>query len=207
VRTSIFKEPVAGRVAIRRLNLEGDEQADLKVHGGPYMAVYVYPVEYYAYWRMQFPDMELPWGMFGENLTIWGLRDDSVYIGDQFSVGTARLLVTQPRMPCYKLGLKFGRDDVLKLLLHTGYTGFYCSVLQEGDVAAGDPIRLLHRDEHQVSVLDIVRLEGERKHDADLLRRAVAVEALSPSWREYFEERLTKLTVARRPLQQAGEQI
>jgi MOSC domain-containing protein YiiM len=207
IRTGIFKEPVAGRVVVRRLNLEGDKQADLKVHGGPYMAVYVYPAEYYAYWRKQFPEIELPWGMFGENLTIWGMSEDSVYIGDQLEVGTARLVVTQPRMPCYKLGLKFGRDDILKLLLHSGYTGFYCAVLQEGDVAAGDQIRLLHRDEHQVSVLDIVRLERERRRDVDLLRRAIAVEALSPSWREYFEERLTLLSEARRPVQQAGEQI
>jgi MOSC domain-containing protein YiiM len=208
VRTGIFKEPVAGRVAVRRLNLEGDEQADLKVHGGPYMAVYIYPAEYYAYWRRRFPEMQLPWGMFGENLTMWGVRDDDVYIGDQFEVGTAHLVVTQPRMPCYKLGLKFGRDDVLKLMLRTGYTGFYCSVIQEGQVAAGDPIRRLHRDEHLVSVRDIVRLEGERKHDMDLLRRAVAVEALSPSWRDYFEERLTRRSeVVPRPLEQAGEQI
>jgi MOSC domain-containing protein YiiM len=207
VRTGIFKEPVAGRVGVRRLNLEGDAQADLKVHGGPYMAVYVYPAEYYAYWRAQFPEIELPWGMFGENLTIWGVRDDRVSIGDEFEVGTAHLVVTQPRMPCYKLGLKFGRDDVLKLMLRSGYTGFYCAVLQEGDVAAGDPIRLLHRDEHQVRVLDIVRLECERKRDVELLRRAVAVEALSPSWREYFEERLMQLAENRCPLQQAGEQI
>jgi MOSC domain-containing protein YiiM len=194
-------------VVVRRLNLEGDKQADLKVHGGLYMAVYVYPAEYYAYWRKQFPEMALPWGMFGENLTIWGMSEDSVYIGDQLEVGTAHLVVTQPRMPCYKLGLKFGRDDILKLLLHSGYTGFYCAVLQEGDVAAGDPIKLLHRDEHQVSVLDIVRLERERKRDVALLRRAVAVEALSPSWREYFKERLTQLSETRRSLQQAGEQI
>src|SRR5215469_1799049 len=103
VQTGIFKEPVAGRIAVRRLNLEGDQQADLKVHGGPNMAVYVYPAEYYAFWREQFPEMELPWGMFGENLTTWGLRDDAVYIGDQLQVGSVRLVVTQPRMPCYKL--------------------------------------------------------------------------------------------------------
>jgi MOSC domain-containing protein YiiM len=194
VRTGIFKEPVAGRVAVRRLNLEGDEQADLKVHGGPNMAVYVYPAECYAFWRDHYPAMELPWGMFGENLTIWGLRENSVYIGDQLQVGSAQLMVTQPRMPCYKLGLKFGRDDVLKRLLQSGFSGFYCAVLEEGDVAAGDPIRVLRRDEHAVSVRDIVRLERERKRDVELLRRAIAVDALSQSWREYFVERLTQLS-------------
>jgi MOSC domain-containing protein YiiM len=194
VRTGIFKEPVAGSVALRRLNLEGDQQADLKVHGGPDMAVYLYPAGYYAFWREQFPQMEMPWGMFGENLTVWGLRDDSVYIGDRLQVGTAQLIVRSPRMPCFKLGLRFGRDDVLKILLQNGFTGFYCAVLQEGAVAAGDPITVLHCNEHVVTVLDIVRLERERKHDVDLLRRAVAVEELSPSWRDYFMKRLTELS-------------
>ncbi len=194
VRTGIFKEPVAGRVAVRRLNLEGDQQADLNVHGGPNMAVYLYPAEYYAFWHEQFPEMELPWGMFGENLTIWGLLDESVYIGDQLQVGSAHLVVTQPRLPCYKLALKFGRDDILKRLLQTGYSGFYCAVLQEGEVAAGDPIKLLHRDKHEVSVLDIVRLEGDGSDDIDLLRRALAVEALPPSWRDYLIKRLARFS-------------
>jgi len=194
VLTSIFKEPVAGRIAIKRLNLEGDQQADLKVHGGPEMAVYLYPAEYYAFWREQFPEMELPWGMFGENLTIWGLRDDTLYIGDQLQVGSAHLVVTQPRLPCYKLALKFGRDDILKRFFQSGFSGFYCAVLQEGEVAAGDPIRLLHRDEHEVSVLDIVHLEGEGFYDVDLLRRAVAVEALSQAWRDSFLQRLTRFS-------------
>src|SRR5579872_2410112 len=190
VLTSIFKEPVAGRVAVRRLNLEGDQQADLKAHGGPAMAVYVYPADYYAFWREQFPDMELPWGMFGENLTIWGVRDDTVYIGDQFQMGSAQVVVTQPRVPCYKLALKFGRDDILKRLYRSGYCGFYCAVLQEGEVAAGDPVELLHRDEHAVTVLDILHLEGEDYFDVDLLRRAVAVEALSQGWRDSLMKRL-----------------
>jgi len=194
VLTSIFKEPVAGRIAIKRLNLEGDQQADLKVHGGPEMAVYLYPAEYYAFWREQFPEMELPWGMFGENLTIWGLRDDTLYIGDHLQVGSAHLVVTQPRLPCYKLALKFGRDDILKRFFQSGFSGFYCAVLQEGEVAAGDPIRLLHRDEHEVSVLDIVHLEGEGFYDVDLLRRAVAVEALSQAWRDSFLQRLTRFS-------------
>jgi MOSC domain-containing protein YiiM len=190
VMTGIFKEPVAGRVAIRRLNLEGDRQADLTVHGGPEKAVYAYPAEYYAFWREQFPEMELPWGMFGENLTIEGLLDESIHIGDRFQVGGADLMVTQPRLPCYKLGLKFGRDDILKRFLQSGLTGFYFAVFKEGEVAAGDPIRLLHLDEHQVTVADITRLYRQDKHNLELLRHVVAVEALPASWRDYFLERL-----------------
>jgi MOSC domain-containing protein YiiM len=193
VVTGIFKEPVAGRVAIRRLNLDGDRQADLTVHGGPEKAVYAYPAEYYAFWREQLPEMELPWGMFGENLTIEGLLDESVHIGDRFQVGGADLVVTQPRLPCYKLVLKFGRDDILKRFLQSRLTGFYCAVLKEGEVAAGDPIRLLHRDEDQVKVADITRLYREDKHNLDLLRRVVKVKALPEAWRDYFLERLMKL--------------
>ena len=194
VVTGIFKEPVAGRVAIGRLNFEGDRQADLTVHGGPDKAVYAYPAEYYSFWREQFSEMELPWGMFGENLTIAGLLEETVHIGDRFQVGSAQLMVTQPRLPCYKLGLKFGRDDILKRFLQSGLTGFYFAVLKEGEVAAGDPIRLLHRDEHQVKVADITRLYRQDKHNLDLLRRVMAVEALPEAWRDYFLERLTQLT-------------
>ena len=194
VVTGIFKEPVAGRVTISRLNLEGDRQADLTVHGGPEKAVYAYPAEYYSFWREQFPEMELPWGMFGENLTIMSLLDESVHIGDRFQVGSAQLVVTQPRLPCYKLGLKFGRDDILKRFLMSGLTGFYFAVLKEGEVAAGDPIRLLHRDEHQVKVADITRLYRQDKHNLDLMRRVVTLEALPASWRDYFLQRLTQLT-------------
>ena len=193
VTTGIFKEPVAGRIAVRRLNLDGDRQADLTVHGGPEKAIYAYPAEYYAFWREQFPEMDLPWGMFGENLTITGLLDDTVHIGDRFQVGSAHLMVTQPRLPCYKLGLKFGRDDILKRFLQSRLTGFYFSVLKEGEVAANDPIRLLHRDEHQVRVVDITRLYREDKHNLDLLRRVVAVEALAEVWRDYFLDRLVKI--------------
>ncbi len=190
VLTGIFKEPVEGRIAVRRLNLEGDRQADLTVHGGPEKAIYVYPSEYYTFWREQFPEMDLPWGMFGENLTIAGLLDETVHIGDRFQVGSAHVMVTQPRLPCYKLGLKFGRDDMLKRFLRSKLTGFYFSVLKEGNVAANDPIRLLHRDEHQVKVVDITRLYHEDKHNRELLQRAVAVEALPEAWRDYFLQRL-----------------
>jgi MOSC domain-containing protein YiiM len=194
VVTGIFKEAVEGRVAVGRLNLEGDRQADLTVHGGPEKAIYAYPSEYYTFWREQFPGMDLPWGMFGENLTIAGLLDETVHIGDRYQVGSAHLVVTQPRLPCYKLGLKFGRDDILKRFLQSKLTGFYFSVLKEGEVAANDPISLLHRDEHQFKVADITRLYRQDKHNLDLLRRAVAVEALPEGWRDYFLQRLAQLT-------------
>ena len=194
VVTGIFKEAVEGRVAVRRLNLEGDRQADLTVHGGLEKAIYAYPAEHYPFWREQFPEMELPWGMFGENLTITGLLEDTVHIGDHFQVGSTKLMVTQPRLPCYKLGIKFGRDDILKRFLRSGMTGFYFAVLEEGEVAAGDLISLLRRDEHQIKVADIVRLYRQDKYNLDLIRRVVAVEALPEEWRDYFQQRIEKLT-------------
>ena len=197
VETGIFKEAVEGRVAVRRLNLEGDRQADLTVHGGLDKAIYAYPAEHYSFWREQFPEMELPWGMFGENLTLTGLLEDTVHIGDHFQVGSAKLMVTQPRLPCFKLGIKFGRDDILRRFLVSGRTGFYFAVLEEGEVAAGDSISLLHSDEHQIKVADIVRLYREDKYNLELIRRVLAVEALAEVWREYFQERIEKLTDAR----------
>lgn len=158
VSTGIFKEPVEGRVRVRRLNLDGDGQADLSVHGGPEKAIYVYPADYYHAWREELPEMDIPWAMFGENLTVEGLRDDTVHIGDQFRIGSTLVVVTQPRLPCYKLALRFGRDDMLKRFLLSGRTGFYFAVLEEGDIGAGDPIVLVSRDEHAISVAEITRL-------------------------------------------------
>jgi len=132
--------------------------------------------------------------MFGENLTITGLLDETVHIGDRFQVGSAHVMVTQPRLPCYKLGLKFGRDDILKRFLQSRLTGFYFSVIKEGEVAANDPISLLYRDEHQIKVDDITRLYRQDKHNLDLLRRVVAVETLPEAWREYFLQRIVQLT-------------
>ncbi|MFL5701684.1 MAG: MOSC domain-containing protein [Ktedonobacteraceae bacterium] len=190
VSTGIFKEPVTGRVAVRRLNLDGDRQADLSVHGGPEKAVYVYPAEHYQFWRNEFPNMELPWSMFGENLTVEGLHEDTVNIGDQFRIGSARVVVTQPRMPCYKLGIKFKRDDILKRFLVSGRSGFYLAVLEEGEIEAGDPITLIKRNENGVTVADITRLYTSDKHNLAALRKAVTVEALPEGWREYFYERI-----------------
>src|SRR5437016_3424662 len=158
VRTSIFKEPVAGRVRVERLNVEGDRQSDLTVHGGADKAVYAYPAEHYAFWREDLPGMDLPWGAFGENFTTEGLIEDSVRIGDQLRVGSAEFVVTQPRMPCFKLGIRFGRPEMVKLVLRSGRTGFYFAVLTEGEVGAGDSMELLERDEHNIPVADIVNL-------------------------------------------------
>lgn len=191
--TAIFKEPVAGRVVVRTLNLDGDRQADLSVHGGPSKALYLYPGEHYATWRRELPEMTLPWGMFGENLTTEGLLEDAVNIGDRFRVGSAEVMVTEPRLPCYKLGIRFGRSDIIKRFLASGRTGFYAAVLKEGDVAAGDAIERLGRDPNNVTVPEITRLYVSDKANRDLLRRALRVEALPEGWREYFREELAKL--------------
>ena len=145
VSTGIFKEPVAGRVMLRTLNLDGDQQADLSVHGGPSKAVYAYPCQHYEYWKREFPEMKLPWGMFGENFTTAGLFESELNIGDKFQVGSAIVMVTEPRLPCFKLGIKFGRTDIVKRFLASQRTGFYFAVLREGDVGAADRIELIER--------------------------------------------------------------
>lgn len=193
VSTGIFKEPVTGPVVLRTLNLEGDRQSDLSVHGGPYKAVYGYPSEHYDYWKHELPDTELPWGMFGENFTTTGLYESELGIGDKFRVGSAVLRVTQPRMPCYKLGIRFGRSDILRRFLASGRTGFYFAVAQEGTVAAGDEIELLERNNDALKISDITRLYVEEKRNVDLLRRAVSLDALPESWRDYFQRELEKL--------------
>jgi MOSC domain-containing protein YiiM len=194
VSTGIFKEPVAGRVMVRTLNLDGDGQADLSVHGGPSKAVYVYPSEHYDYWKHELPEMQLPWGMFGENFTTKGLFESELNIGDKFRVGSAVVMVTEPRMPCYKLGIKFGRSDIVKRFLTSERTGFYFAVLQEGEVGAGDSIELVEKREGSVRVTDITRLYTRDKRNAGLLRRAIEVEALPESWKSYFRHRLEALT-------------
>lgn len=192
VTTGIFKEPVSGPVMLRTLNLEGDRQADLTVHGGADKAVYVYPLEHYDYWRRKLPDTPLPWGSFGENFTSQGLLEDEVNIGDRFRIGTAEVVVTQPRLPCYKLGVKFGRADMVKRFLASRRTGFYLAVLKEGEVTDGEAIELLQRNENSVTVADIVRLYAFDKDDTATLRRATQVEALPAAWVEYFQGQLEK---------------
>lgn len=165
VRTGIFKEPVHGRVKVRALGLEGDEQADLRVHGGPLKAVYAYPSEHYAFWRDELPGMELPWGTFGENLTVSGLSEAAVRVGDRFRIGTAVLAATKPRFPCYKLGIRFRREDILDRFLASGRTGFYLQVLQEGDVGTDDAIEILGGGDGRETIADLVAAR-QRAEDA-----------------------------------------
>jgi MOSC domain-containing protein YiiM len=185
VTTGIFKEPVSGRIKLRKLNLDGDKQADLTVHGGPDKAVYAYPAEHYDYWKKRLPNMKLSWGIFGENLTTVGLLEDQVNIGDVFQIGSSEVVVTQPRMPCYKLGVKFGSMDIVKKFMDSKLTGIYFRVLKEGEVGVGDAIELISRDVNNVTVKDIVRLvTGE--DDMTTIRRAVHVKALPEAWRQEF---------------------
>jgi len=190
VLTSIFKAPVAGRVRVGRLNIVGDRQSDLSVHGGADKAVYAYPSEHYAFWRSELPDIDFPWGAFGENLTTEGLLEDAVHIGDRFRAGAAEFIVTQPRMPCFKLGIRFNRPDMVKRFLHSGRTGFYLAVLREGDIGAADALGLVAEDERRITVADVVALYAADAPSQDLLRRASELPSLPESWREYFRERL-----------------
>lgn len=195
VTTGIFKEPLQSSVMLRKLNLDGDRQADLSVHGGEHKAVYAYPIEHYGYWRRELPGMELPFGMFGENFTIEGLMERDVNIGDRFQVGAAELASTQPRLPCHKLGIKFGRDDMVKRFLASGRTGLYFSVAREGQVTPGDEIRLIEKGASQLTIPDITRLYVSKNYspaDLKLLRHASQAEALPESWRRYFAERLER---------------
>lgn len=197
VTTSIFKDPVEGRIALRRLNLDGDRQSDLTVHGGKDKAVYCYPIEHYDYWRRELPGHPLPNGAFGENFTTEGLpSEDAVHVGDRFAVGTAEVVVTQPRLPCYKLGIRFGSDEMVKRFLDAGKSGFYLAVLREGEVEAGDEIKPLGRVADSVPVSDITRLYVAKTYDdadAQQVQRALRVDALTESWKQYFRDKLARL--------------
>jgi MOSC domain-containing protein YiiM len=195
VTTGIYKDPVEGRVAVRTLNLDGDRQADLTVHGGAYKAVYCYPVEHYAFWKKELPGRELPTAIFGENFTTEGLPEDSVHLGDRFAIGSAEFIVTQPRLPCYKLGVRFGSDDMVKHFLVCGRLGLYFAVTREGEVGAGDGIKRIAQDPNGVPVSEITRLYITKRFDKEdiaSLRRALQVAALPDSWKGYFRDRLAK---------------
>ena len=190
VRTSIWKYPVQGRIRVSTLNLDGDQQSDLSVHGGVDKAVYLYPSEHYSYWRTQFADLDLPWGAFGENFTSEGILEDQVTIGDRLRVGSAEFMVTQPRMPCFKLGIRFNRRDMVKRFLESKRSGFYLSVTREGEVENGNAIEFTEKQKTGVTITDIVNLYTIDSENQELLRRATELAALPQSWKDYFRKRL-----------------
>ncbi|MDE3135153.1 MAG: MOSC domain-containing protein [Acidobacteriota bacterium] len=196
--TAIYKYPVTGRVALRKINLDGDRQADLNVHGGEYKAAYGYPIEYYPYWKEVFPGRELPMGSFGENFTTEGLFEGSVHIGDRFRIGSAEIVVTQPRLPCYKLCMRFEAEDMTDRFLESRRTGFYFAVVREGEVGAGDTIERIAQDPVAVPVAEITRLYMAKtlhKDDLASVQRALCLAALPESWKGHFRARLEKLSV------------
>jgi len=192
VRTAIFKSPVEGPVAVSKLNLEGDEQGDLTVHGGPDKAVYACPHEHYTYWQTLLPGYSLAPGNFGENLTTAGLSEETIHIGDQLQIGTALFTVTQPRSPCYKLGVRFNREDMTKRFYESRRFGFYLRVLGEGALQAGSAITVVSQDPNAVSVADVIRLFTGDSRDRDVLRRAIKVSTLPEGWRDALQNRLER---------------
>jgi MOSC domain-containing protein YiiM len=195
VTTGIYKEPVSGRVTLRKLNLDDDRQADLTVHGGEFKAVYCYPSEHYGYWKEQIPGRDLPPGVFGENFTTQGFLEDAAHLGDRWSVGSAELIITQPRLPCYKLGIKFEADDMVKRFLDSRKTGFYLAVIREGEVGALDEIKIVARDAAAAPVSEVTRLYiTKRFSEADVtsVQKLLQIAALQESWKRYFRERLQR---------------
>jgi MOSC domain-containing protein YiiM len=197
VNTGIFKQPVSGPVQLRTLNLDGDRQADLAVHGGPFKAVYAYPSEHYQFWQQELPGAQLPWGMFGENFTTWGLFESDLHIGDRLQLGTAVIMVRQPRIPCYKLTLKFHRTDILARFLRSGRSGFYFSVEQEGVVQTDDTFDFLSHAPQAITIAEMNRLFVDEKYNRDLLEKAIATPALPEDWRDYLAKRMGETAVER----------
>ena len=197
--TGIFKQPVEGRVMLRRTNLDGDRQADLSVHGGPDKAVYGYPSEHYEYWQKELGVPALPWGAFGENFTTQGLLEKEVRVGDRYRVGTATVMVKTPRLPCFKLAAKFQRDDMIERFLHSGRSGFYFSIIEEGEVGEGDEFEFRETATPTLSIFDT--FAAYTSLDLELLQRAAAVTTLPESWRERFHARahaIEKATIERK---------
>ena len=189
VSTGIFKSPLTGPVRVRFLNLDGDGQADLTVHGGADKAVYAYPSEHYAHWRDVLPPRVYEWGTFGENFTTAGLDEESVAVGDRLRIGSALFEVAQPRIPCFKLALRFDDPSMVKRFLQSRRTGFYLRVIEEGEVAAGSPVERIANG--SITIADVLRAGYDKPENLELLRRAASAEALPAAWRAEFRQRLS----------------
>jgi MOSC domain-containing protein YiiM/ferredoxin-NADP reductase len=192
VRTAFFKQPVDGARFVGRLNVEGDEQADLVGHGGEQRAVFVYPVESYRYWEEFLGRDPMAPGSFGENFTVEGMLDDRVCIGDRYRIGAALFEVSQPRVTCFKVGMALGEPRMPALVYEHGRPGYYLRVLEEGEVRAGDPIELVARDHEQMTVREVSALLYLPGHGSRDIRRALRIPALPPGWRSSFEALLER---------------
>jgi MOSC domain-containing protein YiiM len=193
VSTGIYNKPVAGRIMVRKLNLDGDGQADLSVHGGVYKAVYFYDLESYRYWRKELSRDDLAYGHFGENFTVEGMLDDQIHIGDVFRIGDALLEVTQPRTPCFKLEMKMGLPGFSRQFVTSGRLGFYCRVVEEGDVGAGDPIERVKVGPERITVREFARLYYFDYDNQEKIRRVLKLPSIPPEWRSTFEQLLAKI--------------
>jgi MOSC domain-containing protein YiiM len=192
VTTGIFKEPVDGRVKLRTLNLGGDGQADLIGHGGIYKAAYVYSIENYDYWKRELGRTDFTFGQFGENVTVEGMLEDQIYVGDVFRVGSALVEVTQPRVPCYKLGIKMGLSQFVKMFLASCRVGFYLRVLEVGEIGPGDVLDHVRTDPERMTVREVCHLLYFDPKNLEGAKKALRIRALSPGWRQSFEERLVR---------------
>jgi len=192
-KTGIFKKPVSDRVMLRGTNLDGDRQADLTVHGGPDKAVYAYPSEHYEFWKEELPDHDFSWGALGENFTTQGLLETKVSVGDRYRVGSAVVKVTTPRLPCFKLAAKFEPDDIIDPFIRSGFCGFYFSVVEEGEVGAGDEFRFLGGETTTLTILEAYRLFLPASRDVKLLERGTGMQSLPASWRERYQAKLDAL--------------
>jgi MOSC domain-containing protein YiiM len=192
IRTGIFKEPVGGPRMLRALNLEGDGQADLVAHGGIHKAAYAYTIEHYVYWARELDRDDFQWGQFGENFTVDGMPEEEIHIGDRFRIGEALVEVTQPRVPCAKLGLRMEMATFPKLFHASGRTGFYLRVIEEGQVCAGNMIERVRIDPERMSVREVNHLLHFDRQNLEEIQRALRIPALSPGWRGSFEEIIWK---------------
>ena len=190
ISTGIFKEPVSGPVRVRKLGLEGDQQADLSVHGGVNKAVYLYPSEHFTFWQDRYPGRHFVPGLFGENLTTTGLLEPEIHVGDTLGIGSAEFMVTIPRMPCYKLGIKMGDPGIIKAFLEANRSGFYLKVLTEGVIEAGQPIVKTGSDGHGLKIEEVGRLYALDKDNEQLLQKALNAPNLTADWKAYFAKRL-----------------
>ena len=187
IATAIYKNPVEGKVKVNPLNLAGDAQADLRVHGGASKSVYAYPFEHYEFWQTEYPNKDLPIAIFGENLTTEGILETEICAGDKIRVGTAEFIVTEPRFPCFKLGIRFDRKDIIRRFQKSRRSGFYLAVAKVGEIEAGDAIEFVEREPHRVTIEELVRLSDD-KNVLEIARRALKVEALPERWKQHIRK-------------------